>query len=405
LKHSLKLVALVAALSCSPLSTTSVHAQESIGVKLGTTIAGAVLKAIVGKGLDSIFGGPEGLTPEDLSKAISSGFNEAAKAAIDVDVDTLASEMRVYLPSAPYSSVDTSLRNWREMTGNIQAQVKTHMSKGNFLDLTPTYIAATNSRLALMSEIRRHEYEKQPSDDYLEQMDQTIAAEVVLAMEAIKTFFLHDFYDGDIDMLEIFKESGCITKADSDHFYFTTNGLSFKVPNKVSLMSTSTELTSDDGNLSTKFCPKAAVYRWYDAPFNPAFNAENGKSITSSGVTTYAHMKDGSPTRYSVTYRYQGDTNEGHSYRYSSHSTAEAAAFAQARGAMDMYPDRLGDMTRQINTWFDLVSQIGTEAQILEAAKHATVFMDHEELMHRTPSAYASWYRNTALPLIRGTSS
>ncbi|MEP1537406.1 MAG: hypothetical protein ABJQ34_15645 [Paracoccaceae bacterium] len=405
MKHSLKLAALVAALTFSPLSTTFVHAQEAIGVKLGTTIVGAVLKAIVSKGLDSIFGGSEGLTPEDLSEAISAGFNDAAKAAIDVDVDTLASEMRVYLPSAPYSSVDTSLRNWREMTGNIQAQVKTHMSKGNFLDLMPTYIAATNSRLALMSEIRRHEYEKQPTDDYLTQMNLTIASEVVRAMDETKTFFLHDFFDPEIDMLQIFKAGGCLNKDESDNYYLVGSSYTFKVPNKVFPVSTKVKVTDADANLSTHWCPREAGYTWYEKPFNPNFNPATGKAVTSSGVSTYAHMFDGSPTRYGVTYRYPGETNEGHSYRYSSHTTAEAAAFAQARGAMDMYPNRLGDMTQQINAWFDLVSEIGTEAQILEAAKHATVFMDHEELMHRTPDAYATWYKNTALPLIRGISS
>lgn len=395
------------------------YSQASPATEIGKIVGSTILKAVLGKGLDAIFGNPEtGLTKADLADAISNGFDQAARAAIEVDVDTLARNLSDYTPSSSYEYTSANLDRWRGQAADIQSQVKNHMSRANFMEFVPSYITATNTRLALIAEKRRSEFAETQNDAAAEEANQSIARASVEAIRELAEMFKTDFNDNDLSWKTFAGGAACVYKNENTHFYAqdgtALNNKYYPDWNKI----------FDQGNgktdaiwaaknnivdISTKWCPTNSQYLQITKKKHPLLKHSKKTVVEpdafddkwqalSSSIYQIPHHE-----LFAFTYKKQALPAGTFRWVYSVHPTLESAQIERAGGSANSYPEQLGDIRAQFKTWFDLVVATGSDAQKLTAAKYAFVFVDAKHLAKHAPG-FSEWYHATAVPEIMGRS-
>lgn len=387
MKSTSRLQAAIIAIALSATTVTPAYAQAAIASELGKKVAGQILGAILGKGLDAIFGGEEtGLTQEDLANAIAKGFNQAARDAIDVDVDALARNLADYAPATDYANSNTSLDNWRGQAVQIQSQIATHMSEGNFMTFLPSYITAANTRMALLAEIRRSQYASTGNEEAAAQRSAAIVGAAEEAIREVALFFEEDFHDDDLSWRN-FRDGGeCLHKVAADQFYMA--GIGKPLGNR---------LGGQFGviDVSTEWCPKTQGQSFMDGPFGVGSTPDVWKVI-QSGI-----YKVPGREVYSFVYKRPINADPGYQWVYRTYPTLVSARIERAAGSVDMYPNKIGDIRGQIQAWFDIVMHSGTGQQKLAAAQRAFLFLDHRALASEVPG-FGAWYSTTAVPMITG---
>lgn len=420
MKLSSQMVAGVVAatfLTAAPMTSAKAQADtampgEQFATRLAASLVSHLLNRVFGEELSSIFGseGGGGITPEELAAAIDNGFNEAAKKSISVDVDALGRSIRVYVPETPYASTNSTLRAWRDDSGKIQADIHAHMSKANFMDLVPSYITATTTRLAVMSEIRRQELanfkEGEDPSEFDRKSAEAMAGEAENALHELSNFFLEDFADPKLNASTIMREGLCMAKPKGLKYWHWDWKMPFydwsSVDGKTTAAFSGGAPTgfARPHDISTTWCPKKEGRHILGkkgqdgpSPFQTAFKIP--KDIQDVMIAR-------SPWKIPHTKVWVATYREERVVKFEEFKTLESARFRMAAGSKDSYPSTLGKISELAKAWFDIVVASGTHDQIVESAKHATVFVDVAYLKAKAPAEYSDWYDQTATTLIAG---
>lgn len=347
-------------LALSILFAPAVQAQTGFAAQIGTKLITSVLGALAGHGINSIFGqGPQPVTAAELGEALDDSFKAEALKEVEADVANLRSKVRSYQKSASAESRRDQIDAITDLADHIRAtaQIRIH-SDGQFFELLPDYLMATNVWLAFKAERKfvslADDATAAETEAAFTEANHIVAGEAVHALSTVNDFYYHDFVDTG--------KRRCYVKQPHQKFFNLTGD---DIGNEVRIR----KKKSKKLDITTKYCGRAVNDFLKKTPFrsfhkglkfviNPAFGS--GRSFKHPKKTEWYFTYENAIAR----------SNERGEYILAGpYGSKSAADKARVGHAIVFYADLLGDVPGMVRAWRDLTKKIGQAHQGTEAER------------------------------------